>query len=129
MSFTAVVTARLQRIAASDDFGVDATYYPAVIEGYDTATQTRTPSETSGLSIRGILRQKRQQASDSVYATSTLFTLPTQSALTVTPKANDRIEIERDSETLSYRVVDARALGTSAASAGWTLTLASEGTV
>jgi len=79
--------------------GTTVTYYPVVLQGYSTATQSRVPSESSSVQVQGIFGQERVSAPEDAITYATTFTL-SAGAYPGTPSPGDRIEHNGQ----SYRV-------------------------
>ena len=83
--------------------GSTVTYYPAVLQGYSTATQSRAPSESAPVNVPGMFGEEEVSASDDAITYATTFVL-SAGAYSGTPSPGDRIE---DGD-ISYRVVRVR---------------------
>ena len=98
--------------------GTTVTYYPVVLTGYSTVTQTRTPSESTGVSVAGVFGEEKITAPDNAISYVTTFTL-SSSAYSGTPSPGDRIE----ASSRSYRVTEVRQQMFGALLANYTLML------
>ena len=83
--------------------GATVTYYPIVLQGYATSTQTRTPSESTGVSVTGIFGEQKVTAPDNAISYETTFTISSGSYIG-TPSPGDRIV----ADSQSYRVTEVR---------------------
>ena len=99
-------------------YGVTVTYYPVVLSGYATATQTRTPSEGSPVSVAGIFGEIQINAPENAISYATTFTMSSGS-LTITPSPGDRII----ADSQSYRVIEVRKMMLGASLANYLLVL------
>jgi hypothetical protein len=98
--------------------GTTVTYYPVILEGYATATQTRTPSESSAVSVAGVFGEEKVTAPDNAISYVTTFTL-SSGAYIGTPSPGDRIV----SNSQSYRVTEVRRAWVGSLLANYTLML------
>jgi len=83
--------------------GVTVTYFPVVLTGYVSATQTRSPSESASVQVAGIFGEERINAPDDAITYVTTFTMST-GAYSGTPSPGDRIEYNG----VTYRVQELR---------------------
>jgi len=83
--------------------GTTVTYFPVVLQGYATSTQTRSPAESTGVSVTGIFGEEKVTAPDNAISYVTTFTL-SSGAYIGTPSPGDRIE----ANSQSYRVTEVR---------------------
>lgn len=88
--------------SAVETIGITATYYPAIITGYDETGTVRTPSEATAVSVTGIFANLRQTHPDDVLTRNATFTFPYSSGLSFTPSAMDRLVISG----YSYRATE-----------------------
>lgn len=86
---------------ASDQIGTTASYYPAVLTGYDETATERDPSEDTVVSVTGIFTNLKQTAPDGVISRSATFTFPYSADLGFQPSSMDRLVIG----AYSYRAV------------------------
>ena len=98
--------------------GTTVTYYPVVLQGYSTATQSRVPAESAGVQVAGIFGEERVSAPEDAITYATTFTL-SAAAYAGTPSPGDRIE----SNGVSYRVIELRRAWFGASLANYVLTL------
>ena len=92
-----------QLMKSSAIAGTTVTYYPVVLQGYSTATQSRVPSESASVQVAGIFGEERVSAPEDAIAYATTFTM-SSGAYAGTPSPGDRIE----HSGVSYRVVELR---------------------
>ena len=55
--------------------GTRVTYYPVVLQGYSTATQSRSPAESASVEVSGIFGEERVTAPEGAITYATTFTI------------------------------------------------------
>ena len=90
--------------AVSTAIGVTVTYYPVTTTVYNTATQVRTPTEGTAVSVVGIFGTTRITAPDDAMTRQQTFTF-TSEDYSGSPTAGDRIV---DADSFSYRVTEVK---------------------
>jgi len=98
--------------------GTRVTYYPVVLQGYSTATQSRSPAESASVEVSGIFGEERVTAPEGAITYATTFTI-SSGAYPGTPSPGDRLE----HSGVSYRVVELRRAWFGSVLANYVLTL------
>jgi len=98
--------------------GTRVTYYPVVLQGYSTATQSRSPAESASIEVSGIFGEERVTAPEGAITYATTFTI-SSGAYVGTPSPGDRLE----HSGISYRVVELRRAWFGSVLANYVLTL------
>lgn len=98
--------------------GATVTYYPVVLSGYSTATQTRSPIEGPAVQVAGIFGEEKVTDSAGAITYATTFTIAS-AALQASPSPGDRILFNG----VSYKVIELRRAWFGASLANYVLTL------
>ena len=83
--------------------GTTVTYYPVVMTGYSTLTQSRVPSESTPVKVLGVFGEERVYAPEGAVTYATTFSVGS-AAYAGIPTPGDRIE----HTGISYRVVEVK---------------------